>query len=110
MNWAGSRLVIAGPGRPDVGSGNLVHNLGMVAWDHLNDAYAYDWAAEARTRMNALIMAGDHARLQDPHALGKAFQLAIPTPEHYLPVLYALALQQKDEGPCSSTTNRSADR
>ena len=82
-----------------VGSGNLVHNLGMVAWDHLNDAYAYDWAAEARTRMNALIMAGDHARLQDPHALGKAFRLAIPTPEHYLPVLYALALQQKDEEP-----------
>ncbi len=81
-----------------VGSGNMVHNLGMVAWDHLNDAsYGYDWALEAREKMNGYIQSGDHQSLIQYSAQGKVFQLAIPTPEHYLPLLYALALQQKKE-------------
>ncbi|MCB0793452.1 MAG: 4,5-DOPA dioxygenase extradiol [Flavobacteriales bacterium] len=82
-----------------VGSGNMVHNLGLVAWDHLQEVHAFDWAAEARERMNRSILEGDHATLQDYHVQGKAFQLAIPTPEHFLPLLYALALQEKDETP-----------
>lgn len=81
-----------------VGSGNMVHNLGMVAWDRLNDAsYGYDWALEAREKMNTYIQSGDHQSLIQYTAQGKAFQLAIPTPEHYLPLLYTLGLQQKDE-------------
>ena len=80
-----------------IGSGNMVHNLGMVAWDKLNESYAFDWAVEARAKMNQAIISGDHASLVNFHAQGKAFDLAIPTPEHYYPLLYALALQGKEE-------------
>lgn len=80
-----------------IGSGNMVHNLGMVAWDKLNEQYAFDWAVEARERMNKAIISGDHASLVNFRAQGKAFDLAIPTPEHYYPLLYALALQGKNE-------------
>lgn len=82
-----------------VGSGNMVHNLRMVAWDKLNaDNYGYDWAIEARTKMNEMILKGDHKSLIDYADQGRAFQLSIPTPEHYLPLLYTLALKdEKDE-------------
>jgi 4,5-DOPA dioxygenase extradiol len=81
-----------------LGSGNLVHNMRLVAWDRLEQpGFAYDWAQEAREKMNALILAGDHAALMDYRAQGQAFQLAIPTSEHYLPLMYALALKRDDE-------------
>ncbi len=80
-----------------IGSGNMVHNLGMVAWDKLNASYGFDWALEAREKMNRHIVNGDHATLVDFRKQGRAFDLAIPTPEHYLPLLYTLALQGKDE-------------
>ncbi len=81
-----------------VGSGNMVHNLGMVAWDKLNVSdYGYEWALEAREKMNAHILSGDHQPLVNFQSQGRAFKLAIPTPEHYLPLLYALALREKDE-------------
>lgn len=80
-----------------IGSGNMVHNLGMVAWNRLNESYAFGWAEEARTSMNQLIVSGDHAKLIDFRSQGRAFELSIPTPEHYLPLLYTLALQNKDE-------------
>jgi 4,5-DOPA dioxygenase extradiol len=81
-----------------VGSGNMVHNLGRVAWDRLNDTdFGYDWAIEASEKMKSHILSGDHQPLVDFRSQGKSFDLAIPTPEHYLPLLYALALQEKDE-------------
>jgi 4,5-DOPA dioxygenase extradiol len=81
-----------------VGSGNMVHNLGKVAWDRLNDVgFAYDWAMEASAKMKNGILSGNHEPLINFRAQGSAFDLAIPTPEHYLPLLYALALQEKDE-------------
>ncbi len=81
-----------------IGSGNMVHNLRMVAWDKFNeDDYAYDWAAEASSEMKKFILEGDHLSLADYSSRGEAFNLAIPTPEHYLPLLYVLALQGKDE-------------
>ncbi|MBP6390758.1 MAG: 4,5-DOPA dioxygenase extradiol [Flavobacteriales bacterium] len=81
-----------------IGSGNMVHNLGMVAWDKLNaDAYGYDWALEAREKMNRFIRNDDHASLVNYQAQGRAFQLAIPSAEHYLPLLYTLALKNTDE-------------
>jgi len=81
-----------------VGSGNMVHNLGMVAWDRLNDAeYGFDWAIEASEKMKSYILSGDHQKLINFRSQGRAFDLAIPTPEHYLPLLYALALQEKNE-------------
>ncbi|MCU0458109.1 MAG: 4,5-DOPA dioxygenase extradiol [Bacteroidales bacterium] len=80
-----------------IGSGNMVHNLRLIDWRRLNDEYAFDWAEEARERMKSLITGGDHEQLVRARNLGRAFELAIPTPEHYLPLLYALALQEKDD-------------
>lgn len=81
-----------------VGSGNIVHNLRMVDWRKLNENYAYDWAVEANQKMNDLILKGDHKSLINYSQQGKAFQLSVPTPEHFLPSLYALAIQdQKDD-------------
>jgi len=81
-----------------IGSGNMVHNLGMVAWDRLNDTeYGYDWALDAREKMKRFILDGDHQKLINYESQGKEFNLSIPTPEHYLPLLYALALKEEDE-------------
>lgn len=78
-----------------IGSGNLIHNLGMIAWDKLNESFAYDWAKETSDRMKAYIVDGNHNALINYASQGKEFQLSIPTPEHYLPLLYVLALQKK---------------
>jgi 4,5-DOPA dioxygenase extradiol len=80
-----------------IGSGNLVHNLRMVAWDKLNDEYGYDWAMEASEKMKKFILNGDHKQLINYQSHGKPFELAIPTPEHYLPLLYTLALKEEKE-------------
>jgi len=81
-----------------IGSGNMVHNLRMVAWDKLNsDNYGYDWALEASGKMKQLILSDDHQQLINYSSQGKAFDLAIPTPEHYLPLLYSLALKEEHE-------------
>ncbi len=81
-----------------IGSGNMVHNLRMIAWDKLNaDDYGYDWAVEAREKMKKFILSGDHKELINYNEQGKEFQLAVPTPEHYLPLLYALALKEENE-------------
>lgn len=77
-----------------LGSGNMVHNLGLVAWDKLNTAgFAYDWAEEAAGIMRYSIETGRHDPLIHYRQSGKPMQLAIPTPEHFLPLLYILALQ-----------------
>ncbi|ERJ58095.1 hypothetical protein M472_04885 [Sphingobacterium paucimobilis HER1398] len=81
-----------------VGSGNIVHNLRMVSWSHIDTAgYAFDWAQQADDRMKKYIMDGNHQALIDYKKQGREFELAIPTPEHYLPLLYSLALQDKNE-------------
>lgn len=81
-----------------VGSGNMVHNLRMVDWQRLNDAdYGYDWAIEAQTKMREGILRHQHEGLINYKNGGLPFQLSIPTPEHYMPLLYALALQGKNE-------------
>ncbi|MBX2949665.1 MAG: 4,5-DOPA dioxygenase extradiol [Crocinitomicaceae bacterium] len=81
-----------------IGSGNMVHNLRMVAWNRLSEPeYGYDWALETDAKMKAFILDGNHKALIDFRSQGKGFELAIPTPEHYLPLLYTLALQDKNE-------------
>jgi 4,5-DOPA dioxygenase extradiol len=81
-----------------VGSGNIVHNLNLVAWDRLNAGeYGYDWAIEANDKMKKFILTGDHQSLIDYKSQGRAVNLAVPTPEHFLPLLYILALQEKNE-------------
>jgi 4,5-DOPA dioxygenase extradiol len=81
-----------------VGSGNIVHNLRLVAWDKLEiGKYAYDWAAEANEKMKGWILDGNLQSLMDYRLQGKSFELSIPTPEHFLPLLYILALRDQDE-------------
>jgi 4,5-DOPA dioxygenase extradiol len=77
-----------------VGSGNIVHNLYQV--DFYNDG-GYDWAAEFDGTIERLILAHDHESIIDYPKLGKAAALSIPTNEHFLPLLYALAQQYDDE-------------
>jgi 4,5-DOPA dioxygenase extradiol len=77
-----------------LGSGNIVHNLGMVIF---NDDRAYEWALEFDTLMKDLILAGNHDSIIHYEKLGKNAQLSIPTNEHFLPLLYILALQQETE-------------
>jgi 4,5-DOPA dioxygenase extradiol len=78
-----------------IGSGNIVHNLGMVAWNRLDEpGFGFDWAIEADTLFKKWILENDHGRLTDTGGFGKAARLAVPTPEHFLPMLYALAQRE----------------
>ncbi|NIG55085.1 4,5-DOPA dioxygenase extradiol [Chitinophaga sp. Cy-1792] len=81
-----------------IGSGNMVHNLRMVAWSRLNDDnYGYDWALDINDKFKRLIQNGDHNALMNFQNLGKEALLAIPTPEHYLPLIYTLGLNNGKE-------------
>ncbi|REE80775.1 4,5-DOPA dioxygenase extradiol [Lutibacter oceani] len=81
-----------------IGSGNIIHNLGMVDFKNFDkDNYGFEWAIEAKEIVNNLILKGDYQSLINYDRLGKALQLAIPTPDHYLPLIYALGLQEKGE-------------
>jgi 4,5-DOPA dioxygenase extradiol len=79
-----------------VGSGNLVHNLMQYAWTEPQRP-AYDWAARFEAQARALIAVGEHELLIDYEEMGRDAQLSIPTPEHYLPLLYVLGAQEKGE-------------
>ena len=81
-----------------VGSGNMVHNLRRLEWSKINDNYGYDWAIEANTKMKEWILSSNHKQLIDFKNQTQAFNLAIPTPEHYLPLIYVMAMaNNKDE-------------
>ena len=81
-----------------IGSGNMVHNLRMVAWDKLNSpGFGFDWAIQMNDTFKNLIQAGDFNPLINYESLGKEARLAIPTPEHYLPLLYTLGLKGKSD-------------
>lgn len=82
-----------------IGSGNMVHNLRMVAWDKLNQPeYAYDWTKQINSKFKGLIQEGNHTPLINYSSLGREALLAIPTPEHYLPLMYTLGLKtSKDD-------------
>ncbi|HTB32501.1 MAG TPA: class III extradiol ring-cleavage dioxygenase, partial [Bacteroidia bacterium] len=77
-----------------IGSGNIVHNLGLVNW---KDDNTFDWAMEANDTVKKLINARDFQSLGKYGTLGRSMQLAVPTPEHYLPLLYSLALKGENE-------------
>ena len=81
-----------------IGSGNMVHNLRMVAWDKLNEPeYGFDWALEMNDVFKNKISNGFHKELIQYEKLHKAATLAIPTPDHYYPLLYILALQTDND-------------
>lgn len=81
-----------------IGSGNMIHNLRMVAWDKLSEAeYGFDWAIEMNTLFKEKIGNNDFKSLLDYEKLNKAAKLAIPTPDHYFPLIYAMALQDNSD-------------
>jgi 4,5-DOPA dioxygenase extradiol len=78
-----------------VGSGNLVHNLGRITFEEFNTPY--DWAIEFDHIAADHISKQNHSALINYKKLGSAANLSVPTPDHFLPLLYTLALQEKDE-------------
>ena len=78
-----------------VGSGNLVHNLGRI--QRTADAKPYDWAVRFNDQARGYLTTREHQPLIDFETLGEDARLSIPTPEHYLPLLYVLAQQGKNE-------------
>lgn len=79
-----------------VGSGNLVHNLHTYAWGR-HTADPYDWAVRFETMAKEMILAGDFKPLVNYETLGGDAALSIPTPDHYLPLLYVLGAGQQHE-------------
>lgn len=77
-----------------VGSGNIVHNLRMARW---NSDQPYEWAVEFDQETKTLLEDGNHQALVNYQKLGQDAALSIPTNEHYLPMLYTLGLQTKQD-------------
>ncbi len=77
------------------GSGNVVHNLEAYAWGKRADPF--DWAHRFETRVREAIVAGGDAPLVDYPALGRDAELSIPTPDHYLPLLYVLGARRASD-------------
>ncbi len=78
------------------GSGNLVHNLHTYAWGkHMPEPY--DWAVRFETTAKELMVKGDFEPLINYDTLGRDALLAIPTPDHYLPLLYVLGARKTDD-------------
>jgi 4,5-DOPA dioxygenase extradiol len=78
-----------------IGSGNIVHNLGMI--DFRNPDSAFDWAIEFDNTVKDLLNKGDDQALINYGKLGKAASLSIPTNDHYLPMIYSLGLKGAKE-------------
>jgi 4,5-DOPA dioxygenase extradiol len=79
-----------------IGSGNLVHNLRAYAWGR-KEVAAYDWAARFEESARQLMLAREDRPLIAYESMGSDAMLSIPTPEHYLPLLYVLALRRPGE-------------
>jgi 4,5-DOPA dioxygenase extradiol len=84
-----------------IGSGNIVHNLRMMVWEDT----AFEWAVDYDTRVRQWILDGDHQPIIHYEKQGRAAMLSVNSAEHYLPLLYVLGLQEKDE-PVSFFTEK----
>lgn len=78
-----------------MGSGNMVHNLRILNWQLADKGY--DWAIEMNDTFKSLISTNNHSALINYEGLGQAAKMSIPTPEHYLPLLYILGLKEEKE-------------
>ncbi len=79
-----------------IGSGNIVHNLGMLDFENI-DAKPFDWSVEFDERVKANLLGKKHRDLIHYMNIGHTSSLAVPTLDHYLPMIYAIALQDQDE-------------
>ncbi len=79
-----------------IGSGNIVHNLRLIDFEHI-DAEPHDWAVEFDEKVRSNLIERKHKDLMNCESLGKTVSYAVPTLDHYLPMIYVIALQQKDE-------------
>ncbi|HZR81785.1 MAG TPA: 4,5-DOPA dioxygenase extradiol [Candidatus Binatia bacterium] len=79
-----------------VGSGNVVHNLHTYAWGQYS-AEPYDWAVRFEDEAKRLMSAGEYGPLLEYERLGRDAMLSVPTPDHYLPLLYVLGTKQGNE-------------
>lgn len=81
-----------------IGSGNIIHNLRMVDFRHINTVgYGYEWAVEAREKTNNWLLDGNFRNLIEYERQGTFMQNAVPSPDHYLPLLYSLGLKDQSE-------------
>ena len=81
-----------------IGSGNIVHNLRMISWEHANEPeYGFDWALLANDIFKKLILDNNYKDLINYQKLGREVQMAVPTPDHFIPLLYTLALKEEKE-------------
>jgi len=78
-----------------LGSGNVVHNLGLLRWDVPD--HGYDWALRFEDAIRDRLLRGDHAALVDWPGLDAQAGLSVPTPEHFLPLLYCIGAQRTGE-------------
>lgn len=79
-----------------IGSGNLVHNLHTYAWGQ-HRVEPFDWAVRFEEQARGFLLSGDDAPLIAYETLGRDAQLSVPTPEHYLPLLYVIAVRREGE-------------
>jgi len=79
-----------------VGSGNLVHNLHAYAWGR-QQVEPLEWAVRFEERARELLLSGDHDSLIDYETLGRDAILSVPTPDHYLPLLYIIAQMREGD-------------
>lgn len=80
-----------------IGSGNMIHNLRLLSWDQMENNYGFDWAIEINAVLQQAIVEHDFKRLLDYEKLHPHISLAIPTLEHYIPMLYNLGLKDKKD-------------
>jgi 4,5-DOPA dioxygenase extradiol len=79
-----------------MGSGNMVHNLRLMSWEMINGG-GFDWAIEMNEKFKKSILSRDDNSLINYSSFGKAAELAIPTPDHYYPLMYSLGLRNSDD-------------
>jgi 4,5-DOPA dioxygenase extradiol len=83
-----------------VGSGNLVHNLYLYTWERHHLIEPFDWAVRFERIMRKALISGDYDTLINYGDIGKDALLSVPTPDHYLPLLYIAGLRRKGEPVC----------
>jgi len=98
FNLAKKLAVLREQGVLIIGSGNIVHNLRAISWEHIDQIGAgYDWAYAFRDHINHAMTTKNDDDLVHYEQFGEGAALSVPTPDHYLPLLYVMALRESDE-------------